>query len=146
MKELLQSQPEQIVQSLPRHTGSPGAEGAQLVATSTNTARINPFTERGIAALILHLLKTGDLLPASGKCEVIWSAECPLLANNGLPGHVASTSAPPPRADIRWPMSVIVPISSASSPKADVAAVGRESPKLTHFRRWMSAISMIEAQ
>jgi hypothetical protein len=36
----------------------------------------------------------------------------------------------PPTADIRWPMSVIVPISSALPLKADVAAVGRESPKL----------------
>jgi hypothetical protein len=34
-------------------------------------------------------------------------------------------------ADIPWPMSVIMPISSALPPKADVAAVGRESPKLT---------------
>jgi hypothetical protein len=37
-------------------------------------------------------------------------------------------------ADIRWPMSVIMPISSALPPGADVAAVGRKSPKLTHRR------------
>ncbi len=35
------------------------------------------------------------------------------MANNGLPGHVACMSAYPPTADIRWPMSVIVPITSA---------------------------------
>ncbi len=77
--------------------------------------------------------------------------ECRLMATNGLSGHVAGTSAPPPRADIhwpmsgfvlfssaypptgniRWPMSVIVPISSALPPGTDVAAVGRESPKMT---------------
>ncbi len=56
--------------------------------------------------------------------------ECPLLANNGLPGHVAGRSALPPTADIRVPKSVIVPISSALPLKADVAVVGRESPKL----------------
>ncbi len=45
-------------------------------------------------------------------------------------------------ADIRWPMSVIVPISSALPPKADVAAVGRESPKLTlsgHSWHWTNS-------
>ncbi len=42
--------------------------------------------------------------------------ECLLLANNGLPGHVAGTSAYPPTSDIRWPMSVIVLISSALPP------------------------------
>ncbi len=36
-----------------------------------------------------------------------------------------------PTGDLRWPMSVIVPISSALPLKADVAAVGPESPKLT---------------
>ena len=54
------------------------------------------------------------------------------MANNGLPGHVACMSAYPPTADIRWPMSVIVLISSALPLKAGVAAVGREIPKLTH--------------
>ncbi len=68
---------------------------------------------------------------AKVRCHSMGS-ECLLLANNGLSGHAASTSAPPPRADIRWPMSVIVPNSSALPLKADVAAVGRESPKLTH--------------
>ena len=42
------------------------------------------------------------------------------MANNGLCGHFAGTSAYPPTADIRWPMSVIVPISSAYPSGADV--------------------------
>ena len=42
--------------------------------------------------------------------------ECLLLANSGLFGTVPRTSA--------------LPL------KADVAAVGRESPKLTHLRHW----------
>ncbi len=40
-------------------------------------------------------------------------AECPLLATSGLSGHVRFTSALPPRADVRVPMSGFVPISSA---------------------------------
>jgi len=60
--------------------------------------------------------------------------ECPVMANNGLSSHVASTSAPPPRADIHWPMSGFVLFSSAYPPTPDVAAVGRESPKMTHNR------------
>jgi hypothetical protein len=78
----------------------PEVRRAQPVATSTNMARIKPFTERRIAALILHLLKTGDLLPASGKCEVIWSAGCPLLAISRHPEGSSRTSALPPKADI----------------------------------------------
>jgi len=46
----------------------------------------------------------------------------PVLANNGLSGHVASTSAPPPRADIHWPMSGFVLFSSAYPPTADIRA------------------------
>ncbi len=59
--------------------------------------------------------------------------ECPLLANNGLSGHGASTSAPPPRADIRWPMSDFALFTSASRPTPDVAGVGHESPQLTQL-------------
>ncbi len=68
--------------------------------------------------------------------------ECLLLANNGLPGHVACTSALPPTADIQNLMSAFVPISSALPLKADVAAVGRESPKLTQ-RRHSSLLGLI---
>jgi hypothetical protein len=53
-------------------------------------------------------------------CKDTRRAVCPLLANNGLPGHVAGTSAPPPRADIHWPMSVIVLFSSAYPPTSDI--------------------------
>ncbi len=54
--------------------------------------------------------------------RLVLSAELPVLANNGLPGHVAGTSAYPPTSDIRWPMSVIVPISSALPPTGDILA------------------------
>ncbi len=54
------------------------------------------------------------------------------MVTNGSQDHAAATSAYPPTGDIRWPMSVIVPISSAVPLKADVTAVGRESPKLTY--------------
>ncbi len=37
-----------------------------------------------------------------------------LMANNGLSGHVAGTSALPPIADLRVSMSAFAPISSAS--------------------------------
>ena len=42
------------------------------------------------------------------------------MANNGLPGHVAGTSALLPTADVRAPMSALAPISSASPPGADL--------------------------
>jgi len=48
------------------------------------------------------------------------TGKCPNLANNGLSGHVAGTSAPPPRADIHWPMSGFVLFSSALPPGADL--------------------------
>ncbi len=54
-----------------------------------------------------------------------------LVANNGLPGHVAGTSALPPTADLRAPMSAFPPIMSASPPRADIAAVGHKSPVMT---------------
>ncbi len=57
---------------------------------------------------------------------------CLLLAMNGSSNHLCATSAYPPTADIAAGMSVIVPISSAVPLKADVTAVGRESPKLTY--------------
>ncbi len=63
-------------------------------------------------------------LPLSARAQL----ECLLLANNGLSGHVASTSAPPPRADIRWPMSGFALFTSASPPTPDVAGVSHESP------------------
>jgi hypothetical protein len=53
------------------------------------------------------------------------------LAISGSSNRLRATSAYPPTGDIRWPMSVIVPIPSALPLKADVAAVGCESPKLT---------------
>ena len=52
---------------------------------------------------------------------------------NGSSNHLRATSAYHPTGDIRWPMSVIALITSALPLKADVAAVGCESPKLTHL-------------
>ena len=46
--------------------------------------------------------------------------ECPLLANNGLSGHVASTSALLSIADLRGATSAFPQISSASPPRADL--------------------------
>jgi len=62
--------------------------------------------------------------------------ECPSLAISGSSNHLRATSAYPPAGDIRWPMSVIVLISSGSPPEADVAAVGRDSPELTQPGHW----------
>ena len=45
------------------------------------------------------------------------------------PDHVAGDVAYGTGEMLGWPMSVIVPISSALPLKADVAAVGCESPK-----------------
>jgi hypothetical protein len=53
------------------------------------------------------------------------------MANNGLPCHVAGTSALPLTADIRVPKSAFWRNTSASPLKADVAAGGSESPQLT---------------
>ena len=72
------------------------------------------------------------------------AVECLFLAISGSSNHLLTTSAYPPTADIRWLMSVIVPISSALPLKADVAAVGRESPKLTRNRHWASIDSAVE--
>ncbi len=53
------------------------------------------------------------------------------MANNGLSGHVAGTSALPPTTDIRAPMSALAPISSASPPGADLPGGVAEGPFLT---------------
>ena len=48
-------------------------------------------------------------------CQIAFllkDAESLLMANNGLSNHVAGTSALPPRADIRWPMSAFAPFRS----------------------------------
>ncbi len=57
--------------------------------------------------------------------------ECPLLANNGLPGYVAGMSALLPTADVRAPMSALAPISSALPPGADLPGGVAKGPFLT---------------
>ena len=42
------------------------------------------------------------------------------MANNGLSGHVATTSALPPTADLRVSMSAFTPVPSASPSGADL--------------------------
>ena len=59
------------------------------------------------------------------------TSKCPLMANNGFPGHVAGTSALLPTADVRAPMSALAPISSASPPGADRPGGVAEGPFLT---------------
>ncbi len=59
------------------------------------------------------------------------TSKCPLMANNGFPGHVAGTSALLPTADVRAPMSALAPISSASPPGADLPGGVAEGPFLT---------------
>ncbi len=54
-----------------------------------------------------------------------------LMATSGLSGHVASTSALPPTADVRVSMSAFVPIASASPPGADLYADARVRLLLT---------------
>ncbi len=44
----------------------------------------------------------------------------PLLANNGLSGHVAGTSALPPTTDIRAPMSALTLFRPLHPPRADL--------------------------
>ena len=60
-----------------------------------------------------------------------------LMANNGLSGHVAGTSALPPIADIGAPMSAFLSIWSASPPGADLPGGVAESPFLTLSRHWV---------
>jgi len=65
--------------------------------------------------------------------------ECPLMANNGLPGHVAGTSALPLTADIRVPKSAFWRNMSALPPAADLPDGVAEGPFLTrrrHRERW----------
>ncbi len=62
------------------------------------------------------------------------------MANNGLPGHVAGTSASPPTADLRVSMSGFMVISSASPSGADLAGSIAECLFPTHCgRRGLSA-------
>ncbi len=53
------------------------------------------------------------------------------FANNGLFGHVAGTSALPPIADLRAPMSAFALITSALPPGADFPGGIAEGPFLT---------------
>ncbi len=57
--------------------------------------------------------------------------ECLFLAISGSSNHLRATSAYPPKADIQTGTSAFALITSALPLKADMAAVGRESPKLT---------------
>ncbi len=68
--------------------------------------------------------------------QLLQSADGLLLANNGLSGHVAGTSALPPTTDIRAPKSAFAPISSASPPGADLHGGVAEGPFLTRSRHW----------
>ncbi len=52
--------------------------------------------------------------------RLVLSAELPVLARSGSSNHLRATSAYPPIGDILWPMSVIVLISSALPPGADI--------------------------
>ncbi len=58
-------------------------------------------------------------LGAKVQCRMT-GRECLLLATNGSQDHAAATSAYPPTADIRWPMSVIIPISSTLPQATDI--------------------------
>lgn len=77
------------------------------VAASTNVAGIEPLTEIRITALILHLLAKGtaqvDLPPVFGKCEVLWSASCLLLAET-----FEKVKSPLPGRNDRIPIAIIV--------------------------------------
>jgi len=55
----------------------------------------------------------------------------PVVATNGLPGHVAGTSALPLTADLQAAMSASPPISSASPPAPDVGSTPGECRMLT---------------
>ena len=65
--------------------------------------------------------------------------ECPLVAISGRSNHLRATSALPPTGDIRWLMSAFVPITTALPPKADVTAVGCESPKMTRSQTFQTS-------
>jgi hypothetical protein len=57
--------------------------------------------------------------------------ECRFLANKRNSDHLRATSGLPPTGNIRWPMSVIVLISSGSPPALDVGGTPGECLKLT---------------
>ncbi len=65
------------------------------------------------------------------------------MANKRSSDHLGATSALPPTGDIRWPMSVIVPISSALPPAPDVGGTPGECLKLTFHLRQSPSILMI---
>ncbi len=105
---------------------SQGASGFSLLPKTcpsyddTNSNRQN--------LCVMPLVKTGRLRqfrpraqPISGEVtRCISLLSLPLLATSGSQSHAAGTSAYPPTADIRWSMSVIVPISSALPPETDI--------------------------
>ncbi len=85
-----------------------------------------------IAAMSYDLRADLDELVAECRqrpvLDLLRQYRLPLMAKKRSSSHVRGTSAYPPTGDIRWPMSVIVLISSALPLKAGVAAVGHESP------------------
>ncbi len=90
-----------------------------------------PESQRGDVPFLLPLdLKTSG---AAGRnlCGDTM-AECRLLAKNGSSNHLRATSACHPASDIRWPMSVIVRISSGLPPGTDVPGGVAEGPLVTH--------------
>ncbi len=116
---------------------SQGASGFSLLPKTcpsyddTNSNRQN--------LCVMPLVKTGRLRqfqpraqPISGEVtRCISLLSLPLLANNGLPGHVAGTSALPLTADIRVPKSAFWRNTSASPPAADLPGGVAEGPSLT---------------
>ncbi len=82
----------------------------RYVAGTVETGHARPFAEPEAAVQ--------TLIVSNRICMV----GCLLMANNGLPGHVAGTSALPPTADLRVSMSGFMAISSASPSGADLAS------------------------
>ena len=80
--------------------------------------------ERDVATVADHLgTDLDELVAERGQRPVLYllrQRQCPHMAISGLSGHVASTSALPPTADIRMPMSAFALIASASPPGADL--------------------------
>ncbi len=64
------------------------------------------------------------------------------MANNGLSGRVAVTSALHLTADVRAPMSVFTPISSALHLGADLHVARAGLPLLTHSRHGVTVPSV----
>ncbi len=77
------------------------------------------------------LICYGGQCMEGGQPSLTAKPQCRLLANNGLPGHVACTSALPLTADIPAPMSALAPISAASPPGADLPDGVAEGPLVT---------------